>query len=133
MSITNLCVSVAVGIQQAMRMRHIFICGLPRPKKSSYCLINGTIFETKLRVLHIKCVYRFSLQFVETFFILRRNERDMIKMSIGLHVKYTLFWSDFNGLEISLHIFEKYSNIKFHEKQSRGSRFVPCAQTDGHT
>jgi len=30
-----------------------------------------------------------------TFLILRRNERDMIKMYNGLHVKYSLFLSDF--------------------------------------
>jgi hypothetical protein len=29
-------------------------------------------------------------------------------------------------LEISLEILEKYSNIKFHEKSSSGSRAVPC-------
>ena len=32
----------------------------------------------------------------ETFLILRRKERDMTKMYIGLHVKYQLFLSDFN-------------------------------------
>jgi hypothetical protein len=32
----------------------------------------------------------------ETFLILRRNERNMIKMYIGLHAKYPLFLSDFN-------------------------------------
>ena len=37
-------------------------------------------------------------------------------------------------LEFSGHIFEKYSNVKFHETFSRGSRVVPCdGQTDGHT
>ena len=34
-------------------------------------------------------------------------------------------------LEISRHIFEKYSNISFHETPSRGRRFVPCGRTDG--
>jgi hypothetical protein len=32
-------------------------------------------------------------------------------------------------LKVSEHIFEKYSNIKFDEKLSSGSR-VPCGQTD---
>jgi len=27
-------------------------------------------------------------------------------------------------------IFEKYSNIKFHENPSSGSRLVPCGETD---
>jgi len=36
-------------------------------------------------------------------------------------------------LEISRQIFEKYSNIKFHENPSSGSRVVPCGQTDGRT
>ena len=41
-------------------------------------LINGLIFEKKL--LNIKCVFRFSVQFLsQTLLILRRTERDMIK------------------------------------------------------
>jgi len=32
----------------------------------------------------------------ETFLILRRRERDMVKMYIGLYVKYLLFMLDFN-------------------------------------
>jgi hypothetical protein len=34
-------------------------------------------------------------------------------------------------LEFSQHIFEKSSNIEFHENPSNGSRVVPCGQTDG--
>jgi hypothetical protein len=34
-------------------------------------------------------------------------------------------------LEISRHIFQKYSNIKFHENPFSGSRVVPCGWTDG--
>ena len=37
-------------------------------------------------------------------------------------------------LEFSRQIFEKSSNIKFHENPPSGSRFVPCGQTqDGRT
>jgi len=35
-------------------------------------------------------------------------------------------------LELSRQIFEKYSNIIFHDNQSRGSRVVPCGQMDTH-
>jgi hypothetical protein len=36
-------------------------------------------------------------------------------------------------LEFSRQIFEKYSNITFHENPSSGSRVAPCGQTDGRT
>ena len=36
-------------------------------------------------------------------------------------------------LEFSRQIFEKYSNVKFHENSSSGSRVVPYGQTDGQT
>jgi hypothetical protein len=58
-------------------------------------LINGTTFEKKL--LSTKCVFWLSLQILsETFLILRRNERDMIKVYIDVHIKYPLFLNDFN-------------------------------------
>jgi DNA repair protein RadC len=79
MSITqSVCAFVALGLRHAMRMRHIIICGLSRSTVIlTHYLINGTIFET---TLHIKCVFRVSLQcLTEIFIIIRRNERDMIE------------------------------------------------------
>ena len=35
-------------------------------------------------------------------------------------------------LEFSRQIFEKSTNIKFHQNQSIGSRVVSCGKTDGH-
>jgi hypothetical protein len=49
---------------------------------------------------------------------------------IGLRVKYSVFWSDFNGLDFSGQILEKYSDNKFHENPSSASRVAPCGQTD---
>jgi hypothetical protein len=34
-------------------------------------------------------------------------------------------------MEFSQHIFEKYSNIKFHENPSNGDRVVTCGGKDG--
>jgi hypothetical protein len=36
-------------------------------------------------------------------------------------------------LVFSRQVFERSSNIKFHENPSSGSRVVPCGQTDGQT
>jgi len=36
-------------------------------------------------------------------------------------------------IEVYREIFEKYSNIKFHEIFSSGSRVVPCGRIDGPT
>ena len=52
----------------------------------------------------------------------------------GLHVKYPLFWLDFNEHLIFSDIFKKtLKHIKSHENPSSGSRVIPCGQTDGRT
>ena len=76
-------------------------------------------------------MFRFFLQRLsETFLIIRRNERDMIEMYIGLHVKYSC--PILMKLEFSTQISEKSSNIKFNKNPSSGSGVVPCGQTDRH-
>jgi len=70
-----------------MRMRHIIICGRDyltkeRFKKKSY--LTQDTFQVSLKILS------------ETFFIISRNERDIIKKYSGLHVNYPSFFSDFN-------------------------------------
>ena len=63
-------------IQYATRRRHS-VCGLWLQHIFRHYLINDAIFGKKL--LNIKCVFLFSLQLlVETFLILRNNERDIV-------------------------------------------------------
>jgi len=52
-------------------------------------------------------------------------------MYIRIRVKYFLVLSDFNETSIFLLIFEKSSNIRFHENPLKGSR-VSWGRTDGH-
>ena len=53
-------------------------------------LTKGKIFFK----LDKKCIFWFSLQrLTETFLLLGRTEKDMVKIYIGLHVKYMLFLS----------------------------------------
>jgi len=51
-------------------------------------------------------------------------------MCIGLHLNGPLLFRILVKLEISRKILGKYSNTKFHENTSGGSRFVPCERTD---
>ena len=72
-------VFVALGIQHAMRMCHIAVCGLPRSIIFFHIISQKARFSEK-KVLNIKCVFRVSLQLLsEIFFILRRTERDIIE------------------------------------------------------
>jgi len=56
----------------------------------------------------------------------------MIKMCIGLHLKYPLFVPILMKLEFSQQIFEKFTSIKFHENPSRW-RPSCSMRTDGQT
>jgi len=54
------------------------------------------------------------------------------KISIGLQVKYPLFFSDFNETwKLSPQIFKKYLNIRFHENPSCPLRRDGLRQTHG--
>ena len=51
---------------------------------------------------------------------------------VGLHVKCRDGWHSLMELTFYRQIFQKYSNIKFHENPSSWSGVVPCGQTDRH-
>jgi hypothetical protein len=83
-------------------------------------IICGNIFEGEMRVLI------FSTILSETFLIPRRIQRYSIINVITRYNCHILIKSEF-----SRRILEKYSNIKFDENPSSGSRVVPCGLTDG--
>ena len=82
------CVCVAFVIQHAMGMCHIVI---------------------------VACVFRFPLLLLsETFFILGRNERDIIIKYILVSCQVPIILVQFlTKFKFPQQIFEKYSNIKF--------------------
>jgi len=70
------CVFVALGIQNAMGMRHIVICSLPPLCNIvAHYLINGMIFEKSL--FNIKCVFRASVQLLSKTFLLLEELSDI--------------------------------------------------------
>ena len=79
-----------------------------------------------------------SLNFLETSGPLQAYARITLPFTVllGLHVEYPLL-SYFNETSIFRQIFEKFSNIKFHENPSSGRWVVPCGRnerrTDGQT
>jgi len=52
-------------------------------------------------------------------------------MHIGRHVRYPLFSSDFYETDFFRQTFEKYTNTKFHENPSSGSRVVADGYDEG--
>jgi hypothetical protein len=50
-----------------------------------------------------------------------------------LHIYCPLFLSDLMKTEFSRQIFEKRSNVKYHENTSSGSRVVPCGRVNRQT
>jgi hypothetical protein len=78
------------------------------------------------KTLKTKCVFWFPLQHLwETFLILRRSERDVIKNIYWSSRKVPVnSWQILMKLYCSWQIFEIYLNIKFRENPSSGSRVV---------
>jgi hypothetical protein len=93
---------------------YIVICDLPRSTTFSHIISKMARFSEKL--LNTKCVFWFSLQLLsETSLILRIMQRD-ITMYIGLHVKYSLFLSDFNKTWFMSIDFRKNTQISYSMK-----------------
>jgi hypothetical protein len=128
----------AFGIQHAMRMGHIDICGLSgstiffhTSKRHGFRKRNA--IEYKTRVLVVSTFVRNICRSNKHWARYRQKcvSVCMWTNSYFLHVTGSYFRHILMKLQFSRQIFSKHSNIKFHENPSNGSRVVPCGQTDG--
>ena len=87
-------------------------------------------WEKKIIEYEMCVFFKFSLQVLsETFLLSRRTERDVAKHLCWSPCEVTVMLVSFQRvLKISRQIFEKYSNIKFHENPPLGAEW----QTDRH-
>ena len=82
---------MALDTQHAMRMRHIVMC--PAALYSTLRVFSQTArFSGEKSYWTQNAFFLFSLQLLlETFLILRRNERDMTKKNMALFTQSTLY------------------------------------------
>jgi hypothetical protein len=98
-------------------------------------LINGTNLGGRggESIQHAMRVSIFSTNFVWNISHSKKNREMWSYMYIDLHVKYRYSCQILIKFQYSQQIFEKYSNIKFHENPYSGSRVVWQGRTDAQT
>jgi hypothetical protein len=97
-------------------------------------LINGKIFEKKM-LLNIRCVFHFfpTILFWNISHSNKKRAQFWSKCMLTFMYSTRYSYPILLKLGFSRHIFEKYSNIKFHGNPSSGRRIVPCGRRDRRT
>jgi hypothetical protein len=79
-------------------------------------------------------VFRFSPQICLKHFFLQGELNDIWSKCVLIFMSSTLYSCQvLIKIGVSQQIFEKYSNIKFHENTSSQRSVVPCGRTEGRT
>ena len=114
-------------------MRHIVICGLSS-STTFFNIISKMAWFSKKKLLNIKLLFWFSLELLsETFFILRRNGRDMIITLCWSSYKVPLFMSHINETWIFSTDFRKVLNYKISWKYVQWEQSCSVGWTEEQT
>jgi hypothetical protein len=120
------CMFLTLCIQHAMGMRRIILSSvaclaLPYFPPLSHIRL---CFRGEKRAVEPKMCFFYNFC-LKNYLTLRRTERGVIKYGIMVSMKSTRYFCQILiKLEFSGQRVEKYSNIKFHENSSSGSRVV---------
>ena len=120
----------SLGIQDVIHMSHIFFCGLST-SVIFFFTISHKRYCFRKKLMNIKCVCLiFCTSLSQTFIILRRTERVMIKnvYRSSWNVPVILVRVEFSR---QIKKKKKCSNVKFHKNRSSERRNVPCGRRDG--
>jgi len=122
------CVSAALFIQYAMRMRRIILSSVACLVVPHFFTLSYIRHDFRQNITEHKiCVLIFCTALSSKFLILRRIQPDILsKIYKGLHVKHPLFLS---GLNETLFLSTDFLKTITYEISSR-RRGVPCGLTD---
>ena len=122
-------VPVVLVMQQAMRMRHIFICGLSDLPYFSALSHKRHDFR-KTVIEHNVCVLIVSTAFVWNVSYSKKNSARHNCSYVGLHVKYLPLLSDFNESWNSSTDFRKIHKFQILRKTVQWEPTRSCGHTD---
>ena len=96
------CMSVALVIQHAMRMRCIILSSVACPAAPYFSILSHKRYNFRGggNVFNIKLCFDFLYNLSKTFVILRRRRRGIITNVLHFQVKHPLFSADFNETSI---------------------------------
>ena len=123
---------LALITQHAKHMRFVIFPSVSCPALQNYFKLSHKQRDFWKKVTdHKMCVLIFSATFIWNISHSQKNSARYYRKRT--YANYPSFLSNFNQIWIFWQIFGEYTNIKFNEHPSSGSRVVPCGRTDRQT